>query len=406
MGRIDVIDGMRGYFLVFMMVNHISFAATPLIKYLNHRYVFYMEDAQGFVFLSGLMAGIVYTRYAQKNGFQSSRNKLWARAFDIYKYYIVIGAGLFIAASAPFFYDAFKAWMSPLSVSSPGSWAVLALMLKQVPYGDVLVQYVVYMSVAPFAILAVMKGRWVWVAAISFSLWLSTQVGFGGATSSVLNGLAAVLDPGVRLAGSFHVFAWQFVFFTGLIFGALASSKAVDWSKVFPQDGGLFLPVSLLVVGLFLIVRLLTEANPLTHLLPDSAVARFEAQRVRSVFSLVYLADFAAVAYLAAWLLVRGRESTVAAARWAEWGLRWVFSLPYLRMLGRHSLQVYAFHMVLVYVVAWLDTIYRFNQVGMTLLLFGCIGALGVVPYLRERAKAQAKARAVQAQGAKADSVA
>ena len=58
MKRFDLIDGMRGYFLVFMLINHLVFARGFWLVEINHRQFAFVEDAQGFVFLSGLLIGI------------------------------------------------------------------------------------------------------------------------------------------------------------------------------------------------------------------------------------------------------------------------------------------------------------------------------------------------------------
>ena len=57
MKRFDLIDGMRGYFLVFMLINHLVFAGGFWLVEINHRQFAFVEDAQGFVFLSGLLIG-------------------------------------------------------------------------------------------------------------------------------------------------------------------------------------------------------------------------------------------------------------------------------------------------------------------------------------------------------------
>ena len=48
---------MRGYFLVFMLINHLIFVGGYWMMEVNHRQFAFVEDAQGFVFLSGLLIG-------------------------------------------------------------------------------------------------------------------------------------------------------------------------------------------------------------------------------------------------------------------------------------------------------------------------------------------------------------
>ncbi len=51
MQRLEILDGMRGYFLVFMMLNHLTFAGGYLLVKFNNGELGYVQDAQGFVFL-------------------------------------------------------------------------------------------------------------------------------------------------------------------------------------------------------------------------------------------------------------------------------------------------------------------------------------------------------------------
>ena len=58
------LDSLRGLMLLGMAVNHI---ASRLQILTDHPFG-YTSTAEGFVFLSGLVAGLVYTRRRQRNG--------------------------------------------------------------------------------------------------------------------------------------------------------------------------------------------------------------------------------------------------------------------------------------------------------------------------------------------------
>ena len=60
--RLAILDGFRGFFLLFMMIAHANaYLGAPLGKF-NHHYFGWVEDAQGFVFISGLVVALVYAR--------------------------------------------------------------------------------------------------------------------------------------------------------------------------------------------------------------------------------------------------------------------------------------------------------------------------------------------------------
>jgi OpgC protein len=85
------------------------------------------------------------------------------------------------------------------------------------------------------------------------------------------------------------------------------------------------------------------------------AMDRFWARERREEFSLVFLLNFAALAYLVAWLLVAGPGSSSSICRASAAGLQRLFTLPALMLLGRHSLQVYAYHVLLAYALVAAD---------------------------------------------------
>src|SRR3546814_17603596 len=82
---------------------------------------------------------------------------------------------------------------------------------------------------------------------------------------------------------------------------------------------------------------------------------RFAAHGNRGEVGLIYLLNFAALAYLLTWLIRVGRASPYAAVRRLGGLLNGLFGLPFLRLLGRHSLQVYAWHVIMVYLMKAVD---------------------------------------------------
>jgi hypothetical protein len=135
-------------------------------------------------------------------------------------------------------------------------------------------------------------------------------------------------------------------------------------------------------------------------LLSDGIAVPFQAMDRRFTLSVIYPVNFAALAYVVTWLLLRGGQSTSPVARLAEKPLRWVFNHPFPRLLGRHSLQVYTFHMVLVFAMYALEAAAApFTEVTKTLLTLGAIALLAVPAWLLEEGKA--RTRLALAQGAR-----
>ena len=94
--RLAILDGFRGYFLLFMAVVHINgIVQVPLGRW-NHHQLGWVEDAQGFVFISGFVVGLVYGGRFLKRGAEAMRRGILDRMWTIWTYH----AGLVLAILA------------------------------------------------------------------------------------------------------------------------------------------------------------------------------------------------------------------------------------------------------------------------------------------------------------------
>src|SRR5690606_28252059 len=120
MRRLEVLDGMRGYFLVFMTLNHLTFNGGYFLVKLNHGELGYVQDAQGFIFLSGLLVGMVYARRMLKDGYAAGAHKVRKRALDIYRYavgslLVIIALGFILSQSSTYW----EPWLWKLASHDP-----------------------------------------------------------------------------------------------------------------------------------------------------------------------------------------------------------------------------------------------------------------------------------------------
>ncbi|RYH02931.1 MAG: hypothetical protein EON57_09780, partial [Alphaproteobacteria bacterium] len=183
---------------------------------------------------------------------------------------------------------------------------------------------------------------------------------------------------------NFNLMAWQIVFVFGLALGVLTAMNRVDWQKVF-RPGDTLLPMTALSICLFFLPFRFATAH---DYMPIDILGTFQSYENRSEFGLVYLLNFTAAASGLAWLLVAGPEHASARVRRFAGFLSWLFKLPFLRLLGRHSLQVYVWHVIIVYLVRFVDfETPRFSQLLKTTIAFGCIALLSLPAVYRERAR-------------------
>ncbi len=382
MKRLEVIDGMRGYFLVFMLINHLVFTGGYWLVEINHRQLAFVEDAQGFVFLSGLLIGLVYTRKMQKYDFSTGASAIWNRAFELYRY--AIGTILVMLAlyfTLPGAQDYWRDWIGVISFDDPARWAAMATFLYQPTFMDILPQYIIYMIFAPFLVWWTLKGQWAAVLVGSFIVWMAGQLGLHWLATVPLHE-ALLREDGEGLRASFNLFGWQIVFFSAMVLGVMTASKKIDWSRVFSPDNHI-IPLGALAICLFFLpLRILTAHE----IMPDFVVEKFWRMEIRRDFGPVYLVNFAAVAAGFAWLLIAGPKHANATVRKIAGGIEWLFTRRFLMLLGRHSLQVYVWHVFIVYAVKYLDGFHPdMSQLTKTLIAVSGIALLALPAIWRER---------------------
>lgn len=377
MKRFTVLDGLRGYFLVFMMLNHLLFQGDLLLQKINHGELGYVQDAQGFVFLSGIIIGLYYTRMIGQGRTALMDAKILRRAYDLYFYAVmVLAAVLILAMVVPNSRPLWGQFMWEM-YQTPSVTAVSAFLLLYQPiFMDILPQYIVYLLASPLLLRWVARGYWREVLGGSILMWLGVQLGWHMPALRIFEQTVAEIVPGFVVQSHFNPLAWQVVFVTGLLLGAADTRGKMDWNGWFSPERTYLLKASIVIVALFMFYKLGFTYG----FMPDSMALRFDGFNNRTELSLVYLLNFVGLAYLVTWLLVAGEKSAFPAARRAGALLNRLFRWRFLTFLGKHSLQVYAYHVVVVYVVLGFDArIGPFSETTKTLIALAAIVSL-IVP--------------------------
>ena len=182
---------------------------------------------------------------------------------------------------------------------------------------DILPLYGLFVLCMPVALLALCKGHGHVMLLVSLGVWALAQVGLGH--------IASTTDHFGFFQGDFNPFAWQFVFFSGLYFGHMHLYRGVRVVAVRPALVTVCLIVCL--IGLTMRWSLLPWPAPFGS---DGWLAS------KQNYGPAYLVNFLAFAYL-----VYGLGELAPRA------LGW----PPLAFLGRHSIQVFSFHVAAVYLL-------------------------------------------------------
>jgi hypothetical protein len=318
------IDSLRGLMLAEMTLVHVHCPAALLVYECFGR----VSPAAGFVFLSGLVAGAVYSRTADQ-GATAITQRCLRRAFYIHAYHVAAFLALLaLVAVAPRVntYFHFAVGQSAADTARAVGW--FAVWAYQPNLFDILPMYGLFVLFMPAALLAVRRDRGLVMLLVSLGVWALAQIGLGR------------IAPGPGhfgfFQGDFNPFAWQFVFFSGLYFGHVQLYRR---HRVIAARPALVVScVVICVLGLTMRWQWLPWPASFA---PEGWLAS------KQNYGAAYLVNFLAFSYLLYCLGTRVPR---------------IFRWRALAFLGRHSIQVFSFHVVVVYLAApliWRAAAYR-----------------------------------------------
>ncbi|HWZ94286.1 MAG TPA: OpgC domain-containing protein [Opitutaceae bacterium] len=342
-------DSLRGLLLVSMAINHLP----SDLRVVTDQGVGIVSSAEGFVFLSGVLAGFVYTRRLWREGASRLRAMTRHRAGVIYRWHLAAYFGAFAAL-------AINAWITgvhsntspPLFTDKPLLASVLGpLLLYQPGLLDILPMYCVFVLLLPYVLGALEKG-WRWpLLATSFGLWAVVQF--------LPNYDGSIIFPPLNL-GFFNLLAWQFLFISGVTIGYAKTKSSTALTPVRP---GLLLAAIGAAVFFYLL-----QHQKIPSLWSDQ---HFGIMLNKPSLGALRLMSSALCIYLVA----------VAGTRFPR-----LFSWRPLAILGRHSLPVVAAQCVLVLVFLAHDNFFttatgRWIVSGATIAsLFAVAGLCELLP--------------------------
>jgi hypothetical protein len=387
--RASVLDGLRGFFLVFMVVVHSNEILNVTLGKLNHHYFGWVEDAQGFIFISGLVVGLVYGGILDRRGSRDMRSAIFQRISTIYTYQaglilLMLTVALMLGSSAvgtvlEGYYE------RPIEFTVPS-----LLLLSASQHMGILPMYIYFMIATPFALLAFKRGYGATIVIASALLWFVAQTGLTGLAVDGIEGAAASAGVTLKIGLFFNLLGWQVIYLLGLFLGQRWAQGRLDlsWLKRPQYQVAFYVAVAgIVLLGVF--DRIIFD-----QIISDAYSDQFLAGNQREPFALIYPIAFALDLFALAWLLIAGPESGSRAIRWLAASVNRFLNHKALTFLGRHSLQVFSFHIVLVY---GLGLILHGRQVGElvgTILLIGAVASLYVPAYLNEYLARRRRVRA------------
>jgi hypothetical protein len=309
------LDLLRGFCVFAMVVDHVGGASWA--HAVSGAGEYFVSAAEGFVFLSGFVMGMVYGNIIDREGLSVAVKKALLRSWTLYKLTVALSL-IFGVLLVLQHYDLgpFESW--------PRWVADIATLRQTIYLGDIPLIYTLLMATGAGALWLLRKGRTPWLLAASAGLWLAYQLNADWAGN-----FPWAIDNNTQ----FHFAAWQIYFVPALAMGYHRQTVS-RWLSRIPK-GPFFFAAT--VIFSFMLYLHLSAGSSLPAVFQDDAVrARVEAGFVKGaagplrLVAAVFTFQFAYLFVTYAWQPLRQM-------------LGWLL-LP----IGQNALYAYAMHLLVL----------------------------------------------------------
>jgi hypothetical protein len=325
MSRRWEIDMLRGFMLVMMFCTHLpSRFANPLGQPLG-----YVSAAEGFVMLSAFMAGLIYTRRAEKDGIPAMRRAFFRRALTVYACQAALLIFLFstIAALGLALDQHALTDLLDYYLKDPTAGLLGALLLiYNPPLLDILPLYIVLLLISPFVLAWGMTRGWTGIFILSGVLWVCAQFQFSLMLYDKLVWLTGFPVP-FSETGAFETYAWQFLWVFGLWMGAATAKGSLKAGNRLPAQ---LVIAAVLIAAICLVWR---------HIAGQIPVPGDGGHIINRLFDKWHLGPLRLMNFFALLVLI---------LRFGDWLTEHVPRIRFLEDLGAASLPVFCAHLVFV----------------------------------------------------------
>ncbi len=345
MKRYIEIDGLRGFLLFLMMIDHLP----GFVRTYSYQIFGFVSAAEGLVFISGYIASIVYSRIFFKNDLQVLTMRTRHRARTIYLYHFIMYLiVLLVCVLIPSLGSTGFKRLSPLFFDKPVTSVVLgSVLLYQPVYLNILPMYVIFLLILPLFLRMFYNQKEKTLFIVTVAIWFISQ-------GHLLFRLSLAIHKIVPVNfGFFDIMGWQFIFMAGSYFGFKKFKKAQheqdDLQKAtanYKSTNHLLLFIVIYALFLSLRYGLISShlsSNVFRHLFDVQSLGPL---RLTNFFTLSYLISFTGKFF-------EKKKIT-----------------KFFAFLGQHSLQVYSFHIIILYLILVLCKDWLIYSIYTQLLLY------------------------------------
>lgn len=373
--RLEILDGLRGAFLLLMMWSHLNALVDSPIGILNHHRTGFADSAHGFVVLSGLVVGLVFTRTLLKRGGPALWRLTAKRLRVIYLY--VAGTAIIVWLCMVIAPASSANVASPVPNSIDDLLRILSLTQNGPSYQAILPMYLVLIALAPICVIGFVRGRSQIVLGVSFAVWATAQIGLP-------QGLLAARGfgyPWEDFAEPFVLSAWQFPFVIAIYLGY---RYATDPGFVEMLRGAVAKGAFLLYIA-FLCIVALRFYHDLAVVAPNfetGEAAIFHAAASKWIVSPIYLLSMAVSGLVLFHLTTVADRAAAPLVRRAGAAVRRVLTARLLVRLGQASIQVFSAHVIVLFFTQLHGSYNMMSDLGRVGLQLGATASLFCVPWL------------------------
>ncbi|WP_326942853.1 OpgC domain-containing protein [Arthrobacter sp. SPG23] len=353
------VDLMRGVAILFVVVNHVGM--TSLFQLLTQETVGFVSGAELFVLLSGLVLGMVYGPKAQGNIGEVAQ-KTGRRAGKLYVTALAVVALVFLLSLVPLFnsdvlttftdqgtggagrsgagrtYDLYSGMQGLLQFPVSGAVIPAVLLLQFGPWQfNVMGLYVIMLLVSPLILLALARGKVLWVLVATTALYIAGTV------------FRFRILPS-QFEDSFPLMVWQVLFVLGLV-GGYYRRTVVAWLSAHRWVVGVCAAITVAFA-------LMSWANPYLANQYDVRLALTSDANYRAVYDQLFGRTYLEPGRLLNVLTLLVTAYALLTAYWKpiERAVGWLL-IP----LGQATLYVFIMHVVLIAVVANIPALQQGN---------------------------------------------
>ena len=369
--RYPILDGFRGFFLILMMSVHLNQLLQTRIGHLSPGLVSFGDGANGFVFMSGLVVSLVYGGKLVRGSPAAMYKAIAGRWLTIYAYHA--GLVLILLATALLLGPAGGTLLRPYS-EHPAAFTGASLLLLTCSHDmGILAMYLYFVAATPFFLILFHRGHILPAAAISLLVWAVGQTPFAGIAVDRAGAAIGRLGYNFNFDLGFNLMGWQLIYVLGLYAGYRLATRSVDFSIL---RGRQYELTFYICVAAFILFALLRQIIVL-----DLISARFSHRFNHELFhrhnvSVIHLISFLVDLYVLTWLAQAGPWARSAPIRRVAAAIRWLFTRRFLTFLGQHSLQVFAWHVMVLYAAILLTQGRPIGEISGTLLILCAVASL------------------------------